>query len=156
MAKLQNPNRAKIHRNYTVEEIAQLYSVHKNTVRCWIKDGLPAIDRKRPVLIAGADLRSYWQSKRNSRKRKCQPYEMYCVRCRIPQRPAENMADYEPLNDDNGRLIGLCPGCGGIMNKFVKLTRLDEISGYLDITQTKPLKHISESDNPLVNSDFNQ
>ncbi|ATG89126.1 DNA-binding protein [Methylomonas koyamae] len=156
MAKLQNPNRAKIHRNYTVEEIAFLYAVHKNTVRLWIKDGLPTIDQKRPILVAGADLRRYWQSKRTSRKRKCQPFEMYCVRCRIPQRPAGNMADYEPANPDSGRLIGLCPGCGGIINKFVRFTRLDEIQPYLDITQTKPLKHISESNKPLVNSDFNQ
>ncbi len=133
-----------------------LYAVHKNTVRLWIKDGLPTIDQQRPMLIAGADLRRYWQSKRVSRKRKCQPFEMYCVRCRIPQRPAENMADYEPLNLDTGRLIGLCPDCGGIINKFVRLCRLDEIRHYLDITLTKPLKHISESGKPLVNSDFNQ
>lgn len=156
MAKLQNPNRAKIHRNYTVEEIAMLYAIHKNTVRFWIKDGLPTIDRKRPVLIAGADLRNYLQGKRTSGKRKCQPFEMYCVRCRIPQRPAEDMVDYAQLNADTGRLIGLCPDCGGIINKFVKITRLDEIRSYLDITQTKPLKHINESNKPLVNSDFNQ
>lgn len=156
MAKLQNPNRAKIHRNYTVEEIALLYRVHKNTVRLWIRDGLPTIDQKRPILIAGADLRSYWQNKRTSRKRKCQPYEIYCVRCRIPQRPAGNMADYEPLNGSIGRLIGLCPDCGGIINKFIKCTRLDDIRGQLDITQTKALKHINESFKPLVNSDFNQ
>lgn len=156
MARLQNPNRAKIHRNYTVEEVAMLYSVHKNTVRLWIKDGLPTIDQRRPILVAGSDLRSYWQNKRTSRKRKCQPFEMYCVRCRIPQRPAENMADYEPLNAHKGRLIGLCPDCDGIINKFVKSDRLGEVRGYLDITHTKQLKHISESDTPLVNSDFNQ
>lgn len=154
MAKLQNPNRAKIHRNYTVEETATLFSVHKNTVRTWLKDGLPTIDQKRPMLISGAELRNYWQNKRVSNKRTCQPYEIYCVRCRIPQRPAENMVDYEPLNEVNGRLIGLCPDCGGIINKFVKFTRLNEIRGQLDITQTKALKHISESDKPLVNSDF--
>lgn len=154
MAKLQNPNRAKIHRNYTVEETATLFSVHKNTVRLWLKDGLPTIDQKRPVLISGADLRSYWQNKRVSKKRKCQPYEIYCVRCRAPKRPAENMADYEPLTADNGRLIGLCPDCSGIINKFVNFTRLDEIRVHLDITQMKALKHINESDNPLLNSDF--
>ncbi|WP_426992074.1 helix-turn-helix domain-containing protein [Methylomonas sp. CM2] len=156
MAKLQNPNRAKIHRNYSVEEIATLYSVHKNTVRLWIKDGLLTIDQKRPILIAGADLRSYWQNKRSSRKRKCQPYEIYCVRCRIPQTPAGNMADYEPLNADTGRLIGICPECDGIINKFVKCAQLNKIRGQLDITHTKALKHINESSKPLVNSDFNQ
>jgi len=37
MAKRLNPNLAKIHRNYTVEEVALLFSVHKNTVRSWVK-----------------------------------------------------------------------------------------------------------------------
>lgn len=146
MAKLQNPNRAKIYRNYTVEETATLFSVHKNTVRLWLKDGLPTIDQRSPFLIRGAELRSYLQNKRASKKRKCQPFEIYCVRCRIPQRPDGNMADYEALTSDNGRLIGLCPECGGIINKFVNLARLNEIRDYLDITQTKALKHISESD----------
>ncbi|MBD9357844.1 helix-turn-helix domain-containing protein [Methylomonas albis] len=155
MAKLQNPNRAKIHRSYSVEEIAMLYSVHKNTVRQWIKSGLPMIDQNRPILISGADLRLYWQNKRVSRKSKCQPYEIYCVRCRIPQRPAGNMADFEPRNGDTGRLIGLCPDCGGIINKFIKGTRLDAIRGQLDITHTKTLEHINDSFKPLVNSDFN-
>jgi hypothetical protein len=30
----------KIHRNYSVEEIARLCGKHKNTVRAWLKDGL--------------------------------------------------------------------------------------------------------------------
>lgn len=156
MAKHQNPNLAKIHRNYTIDEIARLFSVHKNTVRLWIKDGLPTIDRKRPILIAGADLRRYWQNKRISRKCKCLPYEIYCVRCRIPQLPAGNMSDYEPINADNGRLIGLCPDCYGIINKFVNFARLEEIRGQLDITLPKALVHINESAKSLVNSDFNQ
>lgn len=156
MAKLQNPNRAKIHRSYSVEEIAMLYSVHKNTVRQWIKSGLPVIDQNRPILISGADLRLYWQNKRVSRKRQCQPYEIFCLRCRIPQRPAGNMADFELRNANIGRLIGLCPDCGGIINKFIKCTRLDAIRGQLDITHTKALEHINESSKPLVNSDFNQ
>ena len=36
-----NPRRVKVHRNYTVEEVAKLFQVHKNTVRDWLKVGLP-------------------------------------------------------------------------------------------------------------------
>ena len=38
-----NPRRVKIHRCYTVEEVAKLFGAHKNTVRGWLKAGLPRI-----------------------------------------------------------------------------------------------------------------
>ena len=156
MAKRPNPNLAKIHRNYTVEEVANLFSVHKNTVRIWIKDGLATIDKKRPLLIQGSSLRDYLQTKRASVKRKCLPYEIYCVRCRLPQRPAENMADYETINANIGRLIGLCPCCNGVINKYLNISQLPHVQGKLDITLPKALEHINESCTPLLNSDFNQ
>ena len=43
----------KIHRNYTVEEVARLFGTHNNTVRAWVKAGLPTCDGKRPTLILG-------------------------------------------------------------------------------------------------------
>jgi hypothetical protein len=127
MAKRPNLNLAKIHRNYTVEEVANLFSVHKNTVRLWVKDGLATNDDKRPMLILGSSLKQYLQSKRKSNKRKCHPFEMYCVRCRLPQVPAGNMADYEPINGSMGRLIGLCPSCNGIINKYFNVAQLEQI-----------------------------
>ncbi len=154
MAKRVNPNLAKIHRNYTVEEVASLFSVHKNTVRLWVKDGLATNDDKRPMLILGSDLKHYLQAKRENNKRKCKPIEIYCVRCKTPQLPAENMVDYEPNNPTSGRLVGLCPNCGCIINKFFSIANLEQIKDKLDITLPKALKHINESVNPLLNSDF--
>jgi DNA-binding transcriptional MerR regulator len=156
MGKRSNPNLAKIHRNYTVEEVANLFSVHKNTVRLWVKDGLGTNDDKRPMLILGFNLKQYLQSKRKINKRKCLPFEIYCVRCRLPQLPAENMVDYEPVNDSRGRLIGLCPSCHGIINKYFNIVQLDQIQGKLDISLPKALKRIYESSQPLLNSDFNK
>ena len=156
MGKRLNPNLVKIHRSYLVREVADLYSVHKNTVRSWVKDGLATNDNKRPMLILGSALKHYLQSKRKRNKRKCLPYEIYCVRCRIPQLPAGNMVDYEPINSGMGCLIGLCPSCDGIINKFFNYVNLEKIKGKLDITFTKALEHINESSNPPVNSDFNK
>ena len=156
MAKHPNPNLAKIHRNYTVEEVANLYDIHKNTVRFWVKDGLAINDDKRPMLILGSSLKQYLQSKRKGKNQTCLPFEIYCVRCRSPQVPAENMVDFEPLNDFTGRLIGLCPSCHGLINKYFNIANLEKIKDKLDITLPKALKHINESSNPLLNSDFNQ
>lgn len=154
MAKHQNHNLAKIHRNYSVEEVADLFSVHKNTVRSWIKDGLAINDNKRPLLILGSSLRDYLQAKRVSSKQKCLAHEIYCLRCKTPQLPAENMVDYEAINANTGRLIGLCPSCNGIINKYLRVDQIEHIRGKLDITLPKALKHINESSNPLLNSDF--
>lgn len=156
MAKRLNPNLAKIHRNYTVEEIANLYSVHKNTVRSWVKAGLPTNDDKRPMLILGADLKNYLQSKRASNKRKCKPFEIYCVRCRTPQIPIGNMVDYEPSNERLGCLIGICPVCNGMINKYASTAKLKLIEDKLEITFTKSLKHINKSRSLPLNSDFNK
>ena len=63
----------KIHRSYTVEEVARLFGTHKNTVRAWVKAGLPTCDSKRPTLILGRELAAYLQARRTKNKRPCQP-----------------------------------------------------------------------------------
>jgi hypothetical protein len=93
--RLPNPRRAKIHRSYTVEEVARLYEVHRNTVRQWIKQGLLVCDERRPILILGSDLTAFLTRKRAQNKRPCKQGEVYCVRCRVPQAPALGMADYK-------------------------------------------------------------
>jgi hypothetical protein len=95
----------KIHRNYTVEEAAELLGTHKNTVRAWVKAGLPTTDDKRPALILRRELALYLQARRTKNKRPCSPGEIYCVRCRAPRRPAGDMAEYQPITASLGNLI---------------------------------------------------
>ncbi len=75
----------KIHRNYTVEDIAGLFGAHKNTVRQWIKAGLEPLDRRRPMLVHGSDLSAFLRDRKQKNKRPCQPGEVYCVRCRAAE-----------------------------------------------------------------------
>lgn len=154
MPKSLNPNLVKIHRNYTVEEVAALFGIHKNTVRSWIRDGLPVCDERRPTLILGFELRKYLQGKRSARKRKCGPFELYCMRCREPKKPAANMVDYCPQTETNGRLVGLCPDCDGVMNRYANITSLDKIKQGLDVSVPKLLEHINKRGELPVNSDF--
>ena len=140
-----NPRLAKIHRTYTVEEIARRWGVHRNTVRQWIKKGLPTIDQKRPFLVQGRDLGEFLRARRLRNRRKCQPGEMYCVRCRVPRVPAGNLADYEPQTEVLGSLIGICPSCECLMYRRVNVTRLDEVRGELEVSVRRAQSHIGES-----------
>ena len=156
--KKRHPNYrlVKIHRNYSVEEVAALFDIHKNTVRAWIKEGLPVTDDKRPMLILGHDLAAFIKARRSKNKHPCQPGEIYCVRCRQPKRPAADMADFEPVTGLVGSLIGICPDCETMMYRRVSLAKLDQVRGNLDITMPQALQHIVESNQPSVNSDLKQ
>jgi hypothetical protein len=149
-----NPRLAKIHRNYNVEEVASRFRVHRNTVREWVKRGLPTIDDKRPTLILGRDLVAFLQARRVKNKQTCQPGELYCVRCRAPKAPAGGMADYQPVTATLGNLIGICPDCEAIIYRRVNLTKLEQVCGKLDITMPQALPHIGETAQPSVNSDL--
>ena len=149
-----NPRLAKIHRNYTVDEIATLFGVHKNSVRAWVKGGLPTSDDRRPMLILGRDLVAFLHARRAKNKRPCQPGEIYCVRCRTAQRPAGNMAEYQPITTTSGNLIGICPCCDSMMYRRVNLANLVLVGANLDITMPQAPPHIDESPQPCVNSDL--
>lgn len=149
-----NPRLAKLHRSYTVEEIASLYGVHRKTVREWIKRGLPTCDDRRPTLILGPDLFTFLQGQRAKNKRPCQPGEIYCFRCRAPRMPGAGMAEYRPETETLGMLSAICPGCAGMMYQRISLAKLERIRGQLDITMPQALPRIGESAQPFVNRDF--
>ena len=146
----------KIHRSYTVQEVACLFGTHKNTVRAWVKAGLPTCDGRRPILILGRELANYFKARRMKNKRPCQPGEIYCVRCRVPQRPAGDMAEYRPITAGLGNLMGICPVCEGMIFRRANKAKLPEIQGKLEITFSEAERQVSEIDLPTVNSDFNQ
>jgi Helix-turn-helix domain len=152
----RHPNHrlAKIHRNYTVDEIAKRLGVHRNTVREWVKRGLPTSDGKRPMLILGRDLGGFLHARRLKNKRPCQPGEVYCVRCRAPKNPAGEMAEYQAVTAALGNLVGICPTCECMMYRRVNLAKLEQVRGELDITIPQAVARIGESFEPSVDSDF--
>ena len=149
-----NPRLAKIHRNYTVDEVACLFGIHRNTVREWVKRGLPTNDGKRPMLILGRDLVSFLIARRAKNRRTCQSGEIYCVRCRAPRAPAGDMVDYVPVTAALGNLVAICSACETMIYRRVSLAKLEQVRGNLDITMPQALEHIGESAQPTVNSDL--
>jgi hypothetical protein len=124
-----NYRRVKIHRSYTVEGVGRLFGIHKNTVRAWVKAGLPICDQKRPTLILGRELRAFLQGRRASRKRPCRPGELYCFRCRAPKIPAAGMVEFELVTEKIGNLKAICPDCTSIMNQRVSVAKLSGLQG---------------------------
>lgn len=133
-----DPRRVKIHRSYQVAEIARLLGVNRNTVRNWIKQGLRAVDGRRPALFTGAELRRFLTEKRARRKRPTPPGQIYCLPCREPRRPSGDMADYLPRTVKNCDLKGICPVCDRWMYRRVRLQELEQVRAGLDVQVTKP------------------
>jgi len=152
----RHPNHrlVKIHRSYTVEEIAKLFGIHKNTVRAWIKAGLATTDDRKPLLILGHTLAAFLQARRHKNKQPCKPGEIYCVRCRSPKLPAADMAEFAPVTEKFGNLIAICPDCNSIMNRRVSLAKIEQVRGKMNIGFPQALRHLNESTKPTVNSDF--
>jgi hypothetical protein len=152
----RHPNHrlVKIHRAYTVEDIARLFSVHKNTVRRWIKDGLPTIDDRRPMLILGPALAAFLQARRARRKQPCRPGQMYCVRCHAPKFPAAGMVEHRPLNGRVVNVRGICPDCGSMMHRCVSMAKIEQFVEKTDITFPQALRRVREISQPTVNSDL--
>ncbi len=144
-----NPNKVKVNRNYTFEELAAVLSVHKNTVAQWVKNGLPCLKERRPFLILGQDARDYLKQQRASKKQKCKPNEFYCLRCKTPTVPAENFVEYSPITPKKGYLTGFCSRCESITNQFIGLHSLARYQQVFEVALPKALKHIRDSDNPL-------
>ena len=144
----------KINRNYTVDDAARLLGVHKNTVRAWIKSGLSVLDERRPFLILGYVLKEFLKNRRVKNKRPCKPGQFYCFKCRAPQYPAGNMAEYHEVTDKFGDLIASCYDCGTTINQRVSLSKIGRICSKINISFPKALRHLIESNKPSVNSDF--
>jgi excisionase family DNA binding protein len=108
-ARYPNPRRVKLHRPYTVEELAAALGIHKQTIRRWIKHGMRPIDSGRPTVLRGHDIRAFLESRHTKAKRPCAPGEIFCFKCRVPKKPAGRVADLEVSRPSIGRLVARGP-----------------------------------------------
>ncbi|MCI4660340.1 MAG: helix-turn-helix domain-containing protein [Neomegalonema sp.] len=147
MPKLPDARRIKAHRVYSVVEAAEALGCHRQTVTRWIKSGaLQADTSARPWLIRGCDLKAYAQERRCKNRQCLAPGELFCLSCRKPKRPAFEMADFIFDGPAHGRLVGLCPTCGGLMHRFARHDRIAQIAGDLDITMKGALPRLNGPD----------
>ncbi len=148
-----NPRLAKLHRAYSVPELASLLGAHPHTVRGWIKAGLPTVDCTRPVLIHGSEFQDWWATRRNATKRPLQPGQLYCLKCRAPKAPALGMVEYTAANLATGDLKAMCETCGTMMHRRARLAAIDAVMPGLDVQRREAPLRLSERTHPSLNCD---
>jgi excisionase family DNA binding protein len=148
-----NPRLIKIHRAYSTEEAARALGVHKNSVRGWIKKGLPVVDGGRPVLILGHELRAFLEGKRKAAKRPCSPGTIYCLKCRGPRGPALGMVEYAARNIATGDLKALCESCGTMMFRRARQSDIAAIMPGIDVQIRGAGARLIERASPSLNCD---
>jgi hypothetical protein len=138
---------------YTIQDVAELFTLHKNAVSRWLKAGLKTIDRQKPLLIHGNDLFNFIDHRQQSRRVKCRHNEFYCFKCRAPRPPAGNMVDIMPRNARVVDLSAICGDCGTIMHKAGSIRKLPEFRQMFN-TATPAPPHITDTANPSLMCDM--
>jgi hypothetical protein len=137
---------------FTIQEVAELFGLHPNAIRRWVKAGLPTIDDRKPKFIHGSDLIDFLNERQRSRKRRCGPDEMYCCRCRAPRRPAAGRVVVEQLNARQIIVRGVCELCSARMNRGGSVGRLGEV--LQNFAVTKAPTRLDETADPTVLCDL--
>lgn len=140
---------------YEVAEAAKLLDVHRNTVRRWLKEGLQAIDDRRPLLIHGADLKAFLAERRKQRRQTCRLGEFYCFRCRAPRPPWGKTADLSYRNEKIARLASLCSVCETPMHRTVRCADLPELALQIDL-HTLASERMSDCSDPNASRAFQE
>lgn len=153
-ARRVNPRAVKLHRSYSVPELAACLGVHRNTVRHWQREGLTPLDGARPVLFQGAIVRAFLSARNASRKRPCPPGTLYCFRCREPRPPALGMVDYLSINAISGNVRAICATCETVMHRRASKAALKSILPGFDIQFAEAWPRLKGSSSPSLNCDL--
>jgi excisionase family DNA binding protein len=144
-----------VHLNYTVREVATRLGVSRRTVHRWINRGLPTVDRRRPLLIVGCDLKHFLEQRSRAPRRQCPRGHLFCVRCREPKVPAGNMVDWLPTGPLSGLLRGICPTCGTLAHRATTTAGLEAVTCGLEVALPRAERRLNRYAPALVDAHFN-
>ena len=142
--------RIRLNKCYSVQEAAILLGVSVGTIWTWIRKGLPILPDIRPILIPGDGLKAWLKARAKARKCRCQPDELYCCRCRSPQKAKPGSAEIIPRNGKTVAIRALCNSCGTKMNKAGSLAKVLEIETAFGLN-THRQENLVGCENPAVN-----
>jgi hypothetical protein len=126
--------------SYSINEIAELFALHPQAVRQWIKAGLETIDDHKPFLIHGNDLIAFLIERQSKRKHSCRAEQLYCFRCRGPRKPRNGRVTIQIRNATQLSLAGLCEICGLRMNRVGSVRRLADYRTTFNVETIAPAR----------------
>ena len=139
--------RVRLSKVYTMPEIAGALDRSIETVRRWVKEGLPVLDDRRPVLIDGRQLKKWLKDRWLSKKKPCTPGEFFCFRCRAPKLPVPGSVITRRRNKTTVMLQAVCSECDGLINKAGSASVCAAERDH-PATLTTGNMHLYSSDNP--------
>ena len=152
MNKLYNINRISGFLSYTVEDICNMYSVHPQTVRKWIKIGLKTIDSRKPSLIHGSELKEFLKKQNDKNKKHLDFEEFFCVTCKEAHIPLFRKA-YLEQNHQFIRSKGVCPITKKIMNRSYKLSDYSRLKKAFSVEE---MARLCDSSNSSLHTKINE
>jgi hypothetical protein len=138
-------------RTYNVREAAKATGATPGTVRNWQRNGLEAVAEVYPTIFRGVDIIAFLGRRKRLREQPCGPGRLFCLRCKIPKRPAFDEVEFWPDGPKLGRLQGLCPDCTTTMNRRCSLARLKAAVGDLTVSMRCADARLSETSPPHCN-----
>ncbi|MEM9222192.1 MAG: helix-turn-helix domain-containing protein [Pseudomonadota bacterium] len=125
------------HLTYTAGELATTLSVHRNTVRSWMREGLEPVCDKRPILFRGDLVKAFLKDFRARGRAPCKPDELFCLRCRAQKRPAGNLVEIDRNRCGAPMLSAICPSCDAMMYRAIAEPDLPSLTRIFDVSERK-------------------
>ena len=138
--------------SYSIEDICNMYSMHPQTVRKWIKIGLRTIDSKKPSLIHGSDLRKFLKKHNEKLKEHLDFEEFFCVTCKEAHIPLSRKV-YLEQNHQFIRSKGVCPITKKIMNRSYKLSDYSRLKKAFSLEE---MARLYDSSNSSLHTKINE
>ena len=152
MSKLYNINRISGFLSYTVEDISNMYSMHPQTVRKWIKIGLKTIDSRKPSLIHGSELKEFLKKQNEKNKKHLDFKEFFCCACKEAHIPLFRKV-YLEQNHQFIKAKGVCPITKKIMNRSYKLADYSQLKKVFSVEE---MARLYDSSNSSLHTKINE
>ena len=126
---------------YSVQEVAELFGVHKNAVLRWLREGLLADRDRRPFLIRGDELARFLRGRQADKRQKCTATQFYCFKCRSPREAYLGIVDVVIETPSRLRLKALCSVCDTSVNKVQSVRDMEKIRSRFNVQELAGIIH---------------